>query len=161
MGSKGRLSLKKLWPMALAALGVFLMLLPNFSDRSEEKPREEDPLRAEESFLYSEMLEEKLCRLISGAEGVGNAHVVVTLDRGVESVLAQNETSGEKSVSVDYVIMQGSDGEEAVPIAEIYPRVRGVAVVCEGGESPGVQERVVSLISAALGISASRIAVTG
>jgi stage III sporulation protein AG len=61
----------------------------------------------------------------------------------------------------EYVIVNGGDGEEPVLISELYPRVRGVAVVCTGGKNAEVKNRVTELIAAALGISVNKIAVSG
>ena len=99
--------------------------------------------------------------MICSASGVGDAHVVVTLDRTGEFVFAQNEDENENSKSTDYVIVNSGEGEEAVLISEIYPKVRGVAVVCTGGNNAAVKKKVTELISSALGISSSKIAVSG
>ena len=159
MAAKKALNMKKLWPIIAAALGIVLMLVPRLSGEKEVLAEEEDS--TQEAYLYSEKLEERLTELISGAKDVGSARVVVTLDRSCESVFATNEKVSDKSISVDYVILGGGDEEKPIPISEIYPVVRGVAVVCEGGERAEVRERVTLLISAALGISTARIAVSG
>ncbi|MBQ4066826.1 MAG: hypothetical protein IJD22_04175, partial [Clostridia bacterium] len=99
--------------------------------------------------------------LLAEASGVGEARVIVTLDSSAESIMAQNSSATESSVSVDYVIVSKGSDEEAVPLCEIYPRVRGVAVVCTGGSNAEVKERVTMLIASALGISTNKIAVSG
>ena len=39
--------------------------------------------------------------------------------------------------------------------------MRGVAVVCEGGDNPQVAERIINAVCAVLGIKASRVSVAG
>ncbi|MBE6588489.1 MAG: hypothetical protein E7647_08795 [Ruminococcaceae bacterium] len=153
---KERLKNKKIWLIAAAILGIVLMVVPGLFPESEESKE-----KAADTVYYSEILEKKLKELITSAEGVGEATVVVTLDTSLESVYATNEKRGEGSIAVEYVIINTGDGEEPVPVSEIYPRVRGVAVVCSGGAEPEVQKRVTELICAALGISSNKIAVSG
>ena len=43
----------------------------------------------------------------------------------------------------------------------ISPRVRGAAVVCTGGDNPKVKKTVTELVSSALGIDTTKIAVAG
>ena len=61
----------------------------------------------------------------------------------------------------DYIILKNNNEEEAVMLREIYPRVRGIAVVCTGGDLPRIRETVTDLLSAAIGIPASKIQVAG
>lgn len=148
---------KKYWIIGAAVLGVLLMILPSFFEKKNDVPTPQK----EETVYYSQILEEKLTSLIKAASGVGDARVVVTLDSSTQSVFATNEKTDEKSRAVEYVIINGQEGDEAVPVKEIYPKVRGVAVVCTGGANAEVKKRVTELISAALGISANKIAVSG
>lgn len=150
--------LKKQFIIIGAVLGLLLMLLPGFFKVKESKKEE---ISTQSTEYYSELLENKLEELLSEAKGVGKVRVVVTLDSSVESVLAQNSNRSESSIAVDYVIISTNEGEEAVPLCEIYPKVRGVAVVCTGGTNAEVKERVTSLVSSALGISSNKIAVSG
>ena len=44
-------------------------------------------------------------------------------------------------------------------IKEIYPEIRGIAVVCDGGNNPVIKEQLVSILSALFGINTNRISV--
>ena len=83
----------------------------------------------------------------------------LTLENDREYVYAQNSTT--EGSTLEYVILSRSNEEEAVLLTEICPRVRGVAVVCTGGDSSAVKQTIVSLLSASLGISSHRIHVAG
>ncbi len=143
--------------IALGVAGVILLLIPHFLQKEDKTENE----KSTNVTYYSEMLENKLTELLSGAEGVGSVQVVVTLDKTGEYVYAKDESSGNGQSSADYVIINAKGVEEAILVSEIYPKVRGVAVVCSGGKSSEVKKRVTELISAALGISANKIAVSG
>ena len=59
------------------------------------------------------------------------------------------------------MILQKSGSEEAVTVAEIYPEIRGVAIVCTGGDDPGIRTALTELLSASLGIPTHRIKIAG
>ena len=58
-------------------------------------------------------------------------------------------------------------GVEGVGKTEIYMEtaddggIQGIAVLCEGGEDPGIQKKVIDLLSALYGVGAHRIFVGG
>ncbi|MBR6917518.1 MAG: hypothetical protein IKN38_04975 [Clostridia bacterium] len=86
-----------------------------------------------------------------------NAKVLLTLDTSEEYVLAKDlERNGDyiKSVTV------GSESG-GIELYVVSPRVRGVAVVCSGGDKPAVRKKIVSLICASLGIASSKVSVAG
>jgi len=87
-------------------------------------------------------------------DGITEATVFLTLDCSTEYVYSEDSAS-------DFLILSGSDGEQAVMLYEISPRVRGVAVVCTGGDLPRIRETVTELLAAALDLPANRIKVAG
>ena len=138
--------------MVIPALLVFaaLVLLISYKGGGEEKTE----ICA---VMLSHELEEKVESLCLSVSGVREAEVLLTLDTSEEYVMAKDvEKNGEylKSVTVD------PDGG-GVELYVITPRVRGVAVVCTGGDKPSVKKKIVSLISSALGIDSSKISVAG
>ena len=46
-------------------------------------------------------------------------------------------------------------------IGQLVPEIKGVLVVCEGGENENVRETIINAVSAALDITNSHIYVTG
>lgn len=140
-----------------AAVGVLLLIIPQFflPSKSAEEPQTED------CTYYSERLEKKISELVAKATGSDSVSVVITLDGGSESLYAANTKSSEGSNAKDYIILNKDGGEGGLAVGQIYPKVRGVAVVCSGGSSVSVQNDVTRLIAAALGISTSRIMVCG
>ncbi len=108
---------------------------------------------------YTSELEGRIEKLCLAVDGISHAEVLLTLDCSSEYVYAKDENAS--TSASEYVIISGGDGEEAVPVSEIYPRIRGVAVVCTGGDSAAVQKKLTELLSAALGISANKIKIVG
>ena len=115
-----------------AAIGIALMLLG-----SRGTPKTEGEVSAEEK--YAAELEEKLVLLCSSVGGVSECNVALTFSTGFEY-----EYSSRGNISATH-----------------YPRVCGVAVVCKGGNVPIIEKELTELLSAALGITASQISVSG
>ena len=134
----------------LAVLGICLVLLSN----TDISPSEEN---GEQISYYSKELEERVEKLILEINGIDQVSVLITLENNGETVYAQNQLSG----SSEYVFFTNSEGENGLKLQEINPTVRGVAVVCTGGNDITVKEKITALLSSALGITTNRITVTG
>lgn len=148
-----KLKFSRKYLVAAAIAGVVMIAVSVLIPQKTEK--------TESVSFYSEKLEEKVTELIGCVEGIENVSVMVTLDCTSESVYAENkESSGDRSVS-DYVVISSKGGESTVRLKEIYPKVRGVAVVCTGGDSVSVQKKITDILSSSLGIPSNRITVCG
>ena len=87
---------------------------------------------------YADLLEQRLVALVSSVDGVGECRVMVTLESGTEHVYTA----------------------QTALVAEVYPTVRGVVVVCEGGDQPAICDRVIEVVTTALNVSKRRVCVT-
>ena len=85
---------------------------------------------------YKQELERSLEKLCSEVDGVGRCSVMVTFSRGEENTY------------------KGSQLTESKP-----PRVLGVTVVCDGGDSATVKARLSQMLCALFDIGANRVAV--
>jgi len=138
-------------------LGVMLLVIGNTEVGA---PAAEDSQYVVQ--YYTAMLEERIADLCKSVSGVTEASVLLTLDSGSEYVYARNAANaGSASEAWDYVIITQGEGEKPVMLSEIYPKVRGVAVVCTGGNSAKIQQIITELLTASLGISSNRIKVAG
>ncbi len=108
---------------------------------------------------YAEMVEEKISEFLKTVDGIEVANVFVTVDGGYENEYARKGGGG-SNIS-DYLVTNSGNGTKAAIVRTVYPRIRGVAISCTGGENPRVKEQIVSLISAGLGIGANKIDVVG
>lgn len=157
------------YTVVLGAAGLLLIALSGLFG-SEGKAPEASAFSAEQ---YTERLEERLCDIVGGIAGAGDCRVMVTLENGVEYLYATEQKNGsshsektdgdisQQSNSQASVILVETDaGKQGLLVTEIQPTVKGVAVICQGGEDPRVQQRIVQAISTVLDISASRVCVT-
>ena len=117
--------------------GIALIFLSNYIDRgnSSDKKREEEF----SVTTYSTQIENDLQSVISQIEGAGKTEVLLTMENSVEYVYLDDSTTKTK---------------------EIEPIIRGVLVVCEGGDSPVVVERITDAVTKSLDISAAKVCIT-
>ena len=127
---------------------------------------------------YVFQLESSLKEMVSSIKGAGNTKVLVTLENTEETVYATEEkknkeatedkTDGQLSKKREsddcekkYITIKDADGtERALSVTQIQPTVKGVVVVCDGGDIPEVQQRVTEAIKTALNITSKRVYVT-
>ena len=99
--------------------------------------------------------ETKLAELISSIDGAGKAKIMLTMDSSEENIYAR-DINGEKS---EYVVIKTNSNENGMLIKAVYPKIRGVAVVCEGGDKPKVKVDITNIICSSLGISSTKISI--
>lgn len=166
---------KTMFIVLAGIIGVLILVASEFIPEGEKAKEDEEEIQVSEynienHYEYAEMLEKKLTDLISSIEGAGATKVMLTLESSSEAVYAQNdktdmESNDENSEKIskenDYVLIKtDSSKEEALLLKIIQPEVKGVAVVCEGGDSIYVQQKIIETISAVFDINASKIKVT-
>ncbi len=117
---------------------------------------------------YTRELEERLVSIISAIDGAGETRVMITLESGSEEVYLSNFDYGENIDSNgknsyerkdEFVIIDGSSGQEGIIVRTAEPKVRGVAVVCRGAGSEAVCAEIVEAVTALLDISSARVSV--
>ncbi len=141
------------WILLFSILGICLLV---WGGRERDSASiDETTIEHEAIRFYTEELEARITDLCRQVHGVNEVHVLLTLDGASEYVYAENGAAKE------YVIIEHQNGGTPVLIQEIYPRIRGVAVVCSHGDDSEMQRTITELLAAALGIGASRIRVAG
>ena len=88
---------------------------------------------------YSTEIEKDLQTVIAQIEGAGETKVLLTMENSVEYVYLDDSTTKTK---------------------EIEPLIRGVLVVCEGGDEPVVVSRITEAVTKALDISTAKVCIT-
>ncbi|MBE6625782.1 MAG: hypothetical protein E7628_01185 [Ruminococcaceae bacterium] len=136
--------------LLLALSGIVLIVASTMFGRDEEDAVTEYT----EIGFYTAYLEERITDLCNSLYGVSDTQVFLTLDCSSEQIY-QNDSAS------DFLILTGDDGDMAVKLCEIYPKVRGIAVVCRGGDIPRIQATVTDLLAAALGLPKNQIQVAG
>lgn len=105
------------------------------------------------SFIdsYVSNLENKLANTLSNVKGAGKINIVITVESGMETVLAMKTTttineSGKKEIVETPILVNG----KTVVLKENYPKIIGVLIVCEGADNlmtlSKIQQATVSLL---------------
>ena len=151
---------KAMITVILGLTGILLIALselPSVSSRNNTDNIKKDD--------YSES---DLCRdvekLISQDKGAGDVSVMLTYETKGERIFAkdsENEHSDNNKIrtSDKYIILDSGQGEDGLIIKEVYPEIRGVAVVCTGGADPQVRREISDLLSALFDIRSNRISI--
>ena len=163
-------------------IGIVLIFLSTFIDsgsNSDKKDNKENIVIKETEILstYKENTEVNLGNMIASIEGAGKTKIMVTVDSSIEYVYATDDKNSDTSrksganLEIDEskdnqkeelnVVLRSSNGEEQlVTVKEIQPKVRGVLVICEGGDNIEVEQRVLEAVTKSLDISTARVCVT-
>ncbi len=171
----GELRLKVL--VALGLLGMALILASQFIP--EKKPPPDSATAVFTSAEYTGELETRLGELVASMEGTGRVRVMITLENAGETVYAQEEkrnvdkqeemvpnsqaaattTSQKENVEQRYILVDGENGREALVKTRLEPRIQGVVVLCEGADNPLVEQSITHVVTTALNIPTTRVAV--
>lgn len=154
--------------------GLLLILISSLfggnGEKSSPKPETEE-ITVEE---YKASLEADIKETVKEITGSKNISVIITLDSGLKYSYADtkeetvNEKEDKENRSSDnglkkgYITIKTSDGgEEALLITAEMPEVRGVAIVCDGGDNEYIREKIQSAVTAALNITSKRVYICG
>lgn len=147
--------------IAAGIVGILLILLSEVSFPSAKKETE---VTKTDYTAYVNELDDKLNHLISSIDGVGKCEVMITLKSTSENVYAKNiqnsQSESSASQNSEYVLYDGKDGDSPILIQENFPEIEGIAIVCSGGDSIAVRERVIQCVSSLFNISTNRISVS-
>ncbi len=106
---------------------------------------------------YASVLESKLSAVLSEVDGAGKVSVIITVESGMETVLAMetvtSETANRKEVVETPIVVNG----KTVVLKELYPKITGVLIVAEGAKSISVLNKIQQATMSLLDIDANRI----
>lgn len=158
-------------------IGIALILLSSLLPKtSGNKASSSDQCTTISSEEYVKQLEEKVQTLVEKISGVGSSNVMITLENGVENVYANSEkkstdnttdnsSSGtskatdKNNTEQNVVVVDGKDGKQALVVTQKEPTVKGVVVVCDGGDNLTVVQDVIDAVTTALRITSNRVTV--
>lgn len=123
----------------LIVIGLLAILLIFLSGRFSDNQNKKETENQLTATSYSEKLTSDIALMIEDITGAGKAKVLLTLES-----------------SYEYVYLD--DDKTLTKILE--PRIRGVAVVCAGGDDPVIKEKVTQMLSTVLSVSTSCISVS-
>ncbi len=167
----------------LGLVGIFLIFISSYinpdtaSVTDTDENQEDSTPTSTELESYRSSISEELGNMLASMDGVGKTKVMVTLEGTVRNVYATDvdvngrETSRKNGENEDadkqntekkscIVIRQNDGSEKALTIGQLMPQIKGVLVVCEGGDDDSTKERIIDAVSAALDISETHICVS-
>lgn len=172
-----KLSDEKIRNRLLISVGLLGLLLIFLSELGvSENPKVTSMSQTVENEAYIQSMEDKLGKLVEQVSGAGNCHVMVTLEQGTQYVFAseskkvidetqsrdgnENSKVQQKDNSESKIVVLEENGVSR-PLVETSkePQVKGVVVVCEGGSSSIVRERVTEVLTTVLGIGSHQVCV--
>lgn len=156
----------------LGAAAMLLILLSQCESTEDTVQVQQD----DDLLAYTQNLEQRLAQMVSSIEGAGSTKVMVTLANGVEYVYESEEKSSvdtsqsndlsgrsssdeRSSMEQSAIIIDGSDGRQALVRTTLEPTVNGVVVLCSGAYDEQVRQQITEAVTTALGISSKRVCV--
>ena len=157
--------------IVLIVIVGFIIIALIFISEIDFNSNVSDEIETSESMStkeYCVYLEDKVADIIECIDGAGKTKVMITLSETTEYIYAtndknsrkNNENNDDSTNQNDYVIIEKDNNDTGLLIKTIEPKVRGVAIVCEGGNNSTVQNQIYSAVSAVLNISTSRISIS-
>ena len=125
---------------------------------------------------YTEKMESQIEGVLSHVSGVGNTKIMITVESTAEKIVlkdtpyetetvSETDTSGttrnkESRKSEETTIYMSDEGDN-IPyiVKETLPLVKGVVVVCEGGDDLTVKKEIIEAIQVLFGIESHKIKV--
>lgn len=146
-------------------LFIFIIFISEFDTHQKNEMEDKIYNTDEEYCIY---LESKIKSFIEKIDGAGKTEVIITLSETKEYIYAtddkdvrkNNTNSDDSTIEKDYVIIENNNNDVGLLIKTIEPKVRGVAVSCEGGDNNKVQQQIYSTIEALLDINTSNISIS-
>ncbi len=154
--------------LVTGALSLALIFLSGFlplDNKSEESTGADPPQETFTSDDYRKELEGELEGIISKIDGAGSVEILITMESTAEDIYAADRSESTSADAVhseqnEYVIIKGRDGsEQTVLKKQRMPEIRGVLVVCEGGDSSVIREKITAAVAGALGIARGKVVV--
>ena len=152
-------------PRALAAVGIcgiLLIFASSMLSRGSEKKAQSAESSSVGTEEYREALEDKKPTVVVTLEsGIKYSYADSTEVTSSDSAGSSADTAS-RSETRSYITVRTSDGgEQALLITEQMPQVRGVAVICSGGDSPEIAEKISGAVTAAFDITSKRVYIAG
>ena len=141
-------------------LGIVIIFLSEIDfDRNKENEQEDNQTKND----YCLQLEKKMENFIENIDGAGKTRVIITLSETTEYIYAKDGKEirkNDETLENKYVIIENDNINSGLLIKTIEPKIRGVAISCEGGDNTKVQQQIYSAVSAVLNINSSKISIS-
>ena len=154
--------------ITISGFVLLLLILLSEIDFTSDNNIEADEYSSISTTEYTAYLENKITDFIEAIDGAGETRVIITISETSEYIYAKNDKNSNKitdntndsNYDAEYVIIEQNNNDTGLLVKVIEPKIRGVAVVCEGADNPIVQQSIYSTVSAVLNISTARISIS-
>ena len=159
--------------LIICLVGIGLIVLSSLfsSGESKKENMKTGEMTAEE---YKTILEEDIKETVTDITGSKNVSVVITLESGIkysyadirEETLTEKKENEKESTDNEtksgYITVKTAEGgEQALLVTTQMPKVRGVAIVCDGGDNERIAEKIQNAVMSALNISSKKVYICG
>ena len=159
-----KLDKKTIFVFVAGILGILIIFLSEIDFTVKKENEKEDNIEKD----YCLQLEQKMEDFIENIDGAGKTKVIITLSETTEYIYAKdgkeirknNEKNDDETLENKYVIIENDNINSGLLVKTIEPKIRGIAISCEGGDNSKVQQQIYSAVSAVLNINTSRISIT-
>lgn len=143
---------KKTQIAIILILSVVLLLFFNLSYKTDNVNIKVDNVND-----YVSRLEDKLSKTLSQVEGAGRVSVIINVESGMQTILANktivNESANGKETETTPIIVNG----KTVVLKELYPEITGVLIVAEGASNIAVRSKLQQATISLLDIDLNQI----
>ncbi len=156
--------------IVIGIIGIALIFLSSL-DIGGNNTTASDNFSVEE---YKKELEKDITKLVKSISGSNKVTVVITLESGMnyqyadvieetgESKNQTDQTLEKNQLKQGYITIKNADGsEQAILISKQMPEIRGVAIVCEGGDNAALNKKIQNAVTSALNITSKRVYIAG
>lgn len=164
---------KRIW--LLLGIGALLCFLVAFWPFGQSETSAQPAVsQSQDSFQeqYRQNLQTQVEELLGQMDGVGQVKVYLTLSttqqtqyqsdssRQTDRTTGGDQSSYQDSADQQVVLVEDDQGNSKALVSSVkLPKVQGVAVICDGGDSPTVQKNISDAVGALLDIGASQISI--
>ena len=138
----------------LAVLSIAVIMIFAFSLSSNKSTNNKISSAVD---VYVRDLEDRLSNTLTKVDGAGNVSVVITVESGMETVLASEKTSmtenGKTTIVEEPILVNG----KVVTLMEKYPKIIGVLIVAQGADNLIVMQRIQQATISLLNIELSQV----
>lgn len=143
---------KKIQIFLVLIIAIFIVILMFSGSKSVQ---DTSTLSIEESYVLS--LEDRLSKTLSKVQGVGSVSVVITIESGLETIIASKtvteQTSQGTKTETTPILVNG----KTVTLKEVYPKIKGVLIVAKGANSLSVINKIHQATTSLLDIDSNKI----
>jgi len=147
----------------LIGLLVCVVYFSSFGKSNSDKTIEDSTQESSSAMEYVDILENKLCSVISNIDGVGKVEVAIVLESGFSYEYA-TDTETKTTVSGDVKTTITTEtviliSNEPLVIKENYPIVKGVVVVADGAQNFGIKMNIMTAVETILKVDSDKITI--